>query len=76
MQSGRSGFYIRVVEEGALAAGDAIERVHRDAGGVTVADVQGLARGVGGDALLRRAAAHAALAQVWRDELQRRIAKG
>ena len=75
LQSGRSGFYFRVVEAGELAAGDAIERVARDAGGVTVADVQSFARGADDAELLRRAAGHPALASVWREELQRRIEK-
>ncbi|MFC6286690.1 MOSC domain-containing protein [Nocardioides sp. GCM10027113] len=35
-QAGRPGPYLRVLEEGALAAGDAIEVVHRPGHGVTV----------------------------------------
>lgn len=39
LDSGRSGFYLAVVEEGEVGAGDAIERVARAEGEVTVADV-------------------------------------
>ena len=39
LQSGRTGFYFRVQQEGEVAAGDAIEGLGRDAHGVTVADV-------------------------------------
>jgi len=40
--SGRSGYYLRVVGEGELGAGDEIEFVHRDPQGVTVRDLLGL----------------------------------
>ena len=39
LQSGRSGFYFRVVREGDVAAGDAIELVARHDHGPTIADV-------------------------------------
>lgn len=76
LASGRSGFYFAIVEEGELETGDALERVHRDEGGLSVADVQRLARGEGDEALTRRAAEHPQLAAVWRDELRRRLEKG
>jgi len=74
LQSGRSGIYFRIVEAGSLQAGDEIVCTQRYGGGLSVADVQALARGAGDDALLRRAAAHPRLAEVWREELQRRLA--
>jgi MOSC domain-containing protein YiiM len=74
-RSGRSGIYFRVVREGELMAGDAIERVATDARGLTVADVQSLARGAPDQTLLRRAVEHPALAAVWRDELRKRLAR-
>ena len=43
----RTGFYLRVLEEGMVAAGDTIERVERAAGSMTVRDVFRL-RHVGG----------------------------
>ena len=39
LHSGRSGFYFRVVQEGDVAAGDAIHRVARADSGPTIADV-------------------------------------
>jgi MOSC domain-containing protein YiiM len=39
LTSGRSGIYFSVVEEGVVSTGDAIERVHHDAAGITVAEV-------------------------------------
>ena len=39
LDSGRTGFYLAVVEEGEIGAGDAVERIARAEGEVTVADV-------------------------------------
>ena len=39
LKSGRSGIYFAVLEEGLVNAGDAIERVHRDPAGVSIADI-------------------------------------
>jgi MOSC domain-containing protein YiiM len=75
LASGRSGIYFRVIEPGEVGQGDAIERVATDPRGLTVADVQSLARARGDAALLRRAAAHPALAEVWRAELAARLRK-
>jgi MOSC domain-containing protein YiiM len=36
LESGRTGFYLRVLEEGELAAGDGIELVSRDPAAPTV----------------------------------------
>ncbi|MGH9759469.1 MAG: MOSC domain-containing protein, partial [Blastocatellia bacterium] len=41
-QSDRPGFYMAVLEEGELAAGDSIELVHRDSNNVSVADINRL----------------------------------
>lgn len=71
-RSGRSGFYFRVVEEGELAAGDAIEVAQADPQRLRVADVQALVRGVGDETLRRRALAHPVLAEAWRAELRAR----
>lgn len=65
-----SGFYFAVVEEGQLAAGAPIEIVHRDPAAVSVADINRLYYGHGGDpALLRRAVTLEALPRGWRDHL-------
>ena len=74
LASGRSGFYFRIARAGEVSAGDAIERVASDPQRLSVAEVQSFARAKGGDpALIRRATEHPALAQVWRDELCRRL---
>jgi MOSC domain-containing protein YiiM len=39
LKSGRSGIYFSVLEEGLVASGDVIERVHCDPAGVTIADI-------------------------------------
>ena len=38
LAAGRTGFYLRVLEEGEIGAGDAIELVSREARGITVLD--------------------------------------
>lgn len=38
-QSGRSGFYLAVLKEGEVGAGDVIELIHRDEDNITVAEV-------------------------------------
>jgi MOSC domain-containing protein YiiM len=55
-QSGRSGIYFSVVEEGEVAAGDPIERIPVFADGISVADVVALYQGTKtGNELLERA---------------------
>jgi MOSC domain-containing protein YiiM len=75
LASGRSGFYFRIARAGELSPGDAIERIASDPRGLTVAQVQSLARRAGDQALLRRAAEHPALAEVWRRDLAERLAR-
>jgi MOSC domain-containing protein YiiM len=74
-QSGRSGFYFRVIEEGTLAAGDAIVPLTRGEGGLSVADINRLwyvdAEDLAGAA---RAAALSTLADSWRDAFVERVA--
>jgi MOSC domain-containing protein YiiM len=74
LASGRSGFYFRIIDPGDLAPGDAIERDTADPRGLSVAEVQSLARAKGDPALIRRAADHPALAEVWREDLRKRLA--
>ena len=45
LRSGRSGFYLAVLEEGQLAAGDSIELIPREDQDITVADVASLSDG-------------------------------
>jgi len=44
LQSGRSGFYLRVVEEGSISAGTSIDMVSRDPRQLTVRDLLGIYR--------------------------------
>ncbi|HKV83276.1 MAG TPA: MOSC domain-containing protein [Ktedonobacterales bacterium] len=73
-RSGYSGFYCRVLEEGAVAAGDPISVPHRDERAVTVHEILSLEGTSYFDVdLLRRAAAVEALGQGWRESLLRRL---
>src|SRR3954468_4963588 len=74
LQSGRSGFYLSVQKEGAVAPGDSIEWTQTDAPAVTVAEVVTLYTS-GGEKqeLLRRAIETPALPQAWRDYFRRQM---
>ena len=52
LASGRSGFYFSIVEEGEVAAGSAIEFLHRDENKVSIADVNRMYLGQEPDAEL------------------------
>jgi MOSC domain-containing protein YiiM len=70
LESGRSGFYLAVIEEGLVEAGQAIERIYQDKNGVTVADMNRLyLYGAGDAALARRALRVEALPAGYRDYL-------
>ena len=73
LQSGRSGFYLRVLETGSLRAGDVFEREVAASPRLSVAAVQGLARGAGDASLARSAIEHPALAEAWRSDLVKRF---
>jgi MOSC domain-containing protein YiiM len=71
-KAGRTGFYVRVLEEGDVGAGDPIERVERDAQGFTVLDAHLAMTGDRGDAAaLRRAAGVVRLKSDWREHFAR-----
>jgi MOSC domain-containing protein YiiM len=74
--SGRVGFYLSVVEEGEIGAGDEIERVRRDPGGVSITDINRL-RNFGRADLdgLRRALLSDALAPELRQPFEQYLAK-
>ena len=75
-ESGRSGFYLRVIEEGTLAAGDAIEHIPSGAGGLTVAEVNRLYYAAPVDlAGAARAVALATLSERWRYVFAERLAE-
>ncbi len=74
LESGKSGFYHRVIEEGDVEAGDEIELVHRDTHGITVRRLLGLAKfGEGDHALIQRALAIEWLPPVVRQPLEARL---
>ncbi len=67
LRSRRTGFYLRVLKEGEVGAGDAIELLRRDPGNVTVDGITRLyALERNNAALLRRAVELEALPQDWR----------
>jgi MOSC domain-containing protein YiiM len=73
--SNSSGFYFSVVEEGELAAGAAVEIVHRDPAKISIADINHLYYGRKRDAeLLKRVVDLEALPASWRDYLRERAA--
>jgi len=75
-QSRRFGFYLKVVREGKILAGQLIEIVKRDENAVTVADLIALFTGDahGGD-LVERVLRVKALPPGWREDLQQRRAR-
>jgi MOSC domain-containing protein YiiM len=76
LASGRSGFYLAVIREGDVAAGDPVEVLGRDPHGVTVADVVQLyVRDKRNVATLRRAIEVAALPEGWRRQFKEQLAR-
>jgi MOSC domain-containing protein YiiM len=74
LQSGRSGFYLAVLQEGELAAGDSVEFGGRDEHGVTVADVVSFHSSQAPDHhLLRRVSELPALPKGWRERFRKRL---
>jgi len=70
LESGRSGFYLAVLEEGLVEAGSKIERIYRDPNGVTVADINRVyLNGCKDPLLLRRALNVEALPDGYREYL-------
>lgn len=76
LQSGRSGFYFRVLEEGSVSADSRVEILSRDPRKVTVRDLLGMHRlGEGDRRSLGRALEIEALAPLVRRDLEARLAK-
>jgi len=74
LQSGRTGFYLRVSQEGEVDAGDATTLVARDDHAIAVADIVALYTADGSNQdLLRRASALPALPDGWRDYFRKRL---
>lgn len=68
MESKLTGIYFRVLKEGEVGAGDAIELISRDVNNVTVKDVVQLVTGKGDLTTIRRAVHIKALPEAWRQE--------
>jgi len=74
LRSRRTGFYMAVVKEGHLEAGDPIELVATDPSAIRVSEIVTLYTDKGNSGeLLQRALATAALPQTWRDHLRLRL---
>jgi len=73
-RSGRTGFYLAVLREGEVGAGDSLEYIARDEHGVTVADVAGLyTADAANQDELRRVSELPALPKGWRDYFRKRL---
>jgi MOSC domain-containing protein YiiM len=71
-QSGRSGIYFSVVEEGDVAAGDSVDKIAAGPEEISVADVVRLYRGDETSAELLERALRAPLSGSWKEELRER----
>jgi MOSC domain-containing protein YiiM len=75
MESKLPGIYFRVLKEGEVGVGDAIELISRDENNVTVKDIVGLVTGYASIATLQRAVHIEALAEGWRQEFLEQLAQ-
>jgi MOSC domain-containing protein YiiM len=70
----RSGFYLRVLREGVVESGNAIDVITRADGSPTIAEMSALRNGLVDDInLLRRALATPDLTAGWREHFRRRL---
>ena len=76
LQSQRTGFYLRVVQEGEIGAGDAISRIATDPQQMTVREVFDVAYGESaGRSDFQRAVEMPSLAESWREMFAERLAE-
>ena len=74
LRSGRTGFYLAVLREGDIGAGDSLKLVAEDDSHITVADVVGLyAADAANQELLRRASELSSLPESWREYFRERL---
>jgi len=74
LESGHTGFYLAVVKEGEVAAGDSIELLERDEHNVTVTDVVNLyRRDATNQDMLRRVTELPSLPDSWREYFRKRL---
>jgi MOSC domain-containing protein YiiM len=74
LSSGRSGFYLSVVEEGLISPGDAIERIHEDENAISVSDINALFRNGKDLSLMRRVTRLEPLPPDWREHFIEKLA--
>jgi MOSC domain-containing protein YiiM len=73
--SGRSGFYVSIVQEGDVGGGDRIDIADRAIDSVSVADIFSIMMGEHADrGVLHRAASLDALSPSWRDRFRSLLA--
>jgi MOSC domain-containing protein YiiM len=74
LQSGRTGFYLAVLKEGEVTAGDSINLLKRDEHGITIADIVNLyGRDAKNQDLLHRVSELPSLPKSWRDYFRKRL---
>jgi MOSC domain-containing protein YiiM len=74
LDSGRSGFYFSVEQEGSVAAGDAFELLSREQDGITISEMNRLlVRDRHNQDLLRKAIQTLALPEHWREYFEERL---
>lgn len=75
--AGFTGFYLRVLEPGGVAAGDTVELIERPHAEMTVARANRIMRGrETGEGAMRRLADLPLLAESWRTQLAGKLARG
>jgi MOSC domain-containing protein YiiM len=75
LESGRSGFYVSVIEEGLVAVGDEIERIQEDENRIAVSDINKLFNHGTDTALMRRVIGLEALPLDWREHFAAHLAE-
>jgi MOSC domain-containing protein YiiM len=74
LESGRTGFYLAVLTEGTVSAGDSIELLSRDENGVTITQIVDLYKSdASNQELLRKASEIPALPPFWKDHFRKRL---
>lgn len=75
-EANRMGFYLRVLDEGEIGAGDAVEIEERAEGSLTIAEFHGIyTSGRDDPAQLRRMLAAPRLPDSWREWVEKRLAE-
>lgn len=76
LKSGRTGFYLRVLETGVLSPGDTIRCESRDTGRVTIDyATRALLKGPHQQETIQKVLSVAALSEAWRQDLEKRLEK-